>query len=194
MRRSRWALTGFLRLIEKVRLQRGQNLAIEAANVSSRRKIGLIGRPRSRCALLIQSPERAGLLIMMPSAHAQARQFGVFRANSGNRYVVAPRDRRSFKPSLCSLWSVFSGNGILTPETRGRKWPRVFHRCLARDQAPTRKPANSGFFAQTREISVRLRLRGGGCSRSRTSLHPITGKNTGKSRFIGAKISAACIR
>jgi hypothetical protein len=116
---------------------------------------------------------------MMPSAHAQARQFGVFRANSGNRYVVAPRDRRSFKPSLCSLWSVFSGNGILTPETRGRKWPRVFHRCLARDQAPTRKPANSGFFAQTREISVRLRLRGGAgrtrtACQARSSIEPVS--------------------
>jgi hypothetical protein len=35
------------------------------------------------------------------------------------------------------------------------------HLAARRDQAPARKPANSGLFAKSPEISVRVRLRGG---------------------------------
>jgi hypothetical protein len=105
------------------------------------------------------------------------------RSHSGDcsclRYSRFHCDRHSFEPSLCTLWSLFPGNGILTPETRGRKWPRVFRRRLARDQAPTRKPVNSRLFAMNREISVRRRLRGGAertrtTCQARSSIEPVS--------------------
>ena len=40
-----------------------------------------------------------------------------------------------------------------------------------RDPAPARKHVNSAVFAKSREISVRMRLRGGGRSPSRNRLH-----------------------
>jgi hypothetical protein len=50
---------------------------------------------------------------------------------------------------------------------KGAEMAVGIHLAARRDHAPARKPANSGLFAKSREISVRRRLRGG-AGRTRT--------------------------
>jgi hypothetical protein len=75
-----------------------------------------------------------------------------------------------FEPRLCEPQSPFPGNGILPAETKAPERRLRFRMALGRDDARTRKPANSALFAMNGEISVCARLRGGGRSRSRTGL------------------------
>jgi hypothetical protein len=51
------------------------------------------------------------------------------------------------------------------------KFPSGADVATHRDPAPARKSVNSAVFAKSREISVRMRLRGGGRSPSRNRLH-----------------------
>jgi hypothetical protein len=63
-----------------------------------------------------------------------------------------------------------SGRGNFEARDKGAEMAVGIHLAARRDQAPTRKPANSGFSPEAGEISVRAGLRGGGRSRYRTCL------------------------
>ena len=76
-----------------------------------------------------------------------------------------------FEPRLCEPQSPFPGNGILPAETKAPERRLRFGMALGRDDARTRKPANSALFAMNGEISVCARLRGG-AERTRTACQP----------------------
>ena len=87
------------------------------------------------------------------------------------------RSRRTPFPAVAahsnrSLLGAVSVAGKRNFEARdkGAEMAVGIHLAARRDHAPARKPGNSGLFAKSREISVRRRLRGGGCSRLRTGL------------------------
>jgi hypothetical protein len=87
--------------------------------------------------------------------------------------ICQPSGRSSTRCSACrhNKWrhrtesppATVSVSGKRNFEARDKtvKWPLGFSSTTYRDHAAARKPANSGLLAPFREISVRLRLRGG---------------------------------
>jgi hypothetical protein len=82
---------------------------------------------------------------------------GEIQSRRNSQTVKAPGG--SFQ--LCEPQSPFPGNGILPAETKAPERRLRFGMALGRDDARTRKPANSSLFAMNWEISVCARLRGG---------------------------------
>jgi hypothetical protein len=82
--------------------------------------------------------------------------------------VFCPRTQRRGRRSCPHRHRIRTwGNGIFRAET---KRPKRLWRFRCRDKISLGNSANSGPIAGFREISVRPRVRGGGCSRHRTSL------------------------
>jgi hypothetical protein len=103
-----------------------------------------------------QSPATEKCLIIKPARMRDA-------PNSGPFLAVAPHSNQS----LLGAVSVARKRNF---EARDKGAEMAVGILLAarRDQAPARKPAGSGLFAKSREISVRVRLRGG-VGRTRTT-------------------------
>ena len=78
------------------------------------------------------------------------------------------RSRRRIRTESLPAAVSVSGKRNFTARDKGAEIARWIRLAVRRDQAPARKPADSGLFAKSREISVRLGLRGGP-GRTRTS-------------------------
>ena len=71
-----------------------------------------------------------------------------------------PSSGAAFEPVSASRGLCCRETVILQPD-QGAEMAVGIQLAARRDQAPARKPAGSGLFAKSREISVRVRLRGG---------------------------------
>jgi hypothetical protein len=108
------------------------------------------------------------------------------RATSNSRPfpAIAPHSNQS----LLGAVSV-AGKRNFEARDKGAEMAVGIHLASRRDQAPARKPANSGLFAKTGEISVRHGLRGGP-GRTRTSNQAVMSALPYPERSIKIGISA----
>jgi hypothetical protein len=85
------------------------------------------------------------------------------------RCLAFRRTDPAFEPSLRQHRSPLSGNAILRGRAGAETAPEI-QSTACRDKMRARIPAGSGLFAMNREISVCVRLHGGGRSHCRTCL------------------------
>jgi hypothetical protein len=101
------------------------------------------------------------------------RETGFFTLPNGQGSARCSAFRRTdsaFEPSLYQRRSPPSGNAIFQGRDKDPETAPAIQWADCRDKMRARTAASSGLLALNREISVCVRLRGGGRSRSRTCL------------------------
>ena len=86
-------------------------------------------------------------------------------SNSWPFLAIAPHSNQSPLGAVS-----VAGKRNFEARDKGAQMAVGIHLAARRDHAPARKPADTGLFAKTGEISVRHGLRGGGCSSCQTRL------------------------